>query len=282
MNPDNFFHPGVDGTIISDNYWLGSEKPCLTYGLRGIGYFQLTIECSDADLHSGVYGGTIHEAITDMVAILHSLVDNRGKILIDGIYDQVDELSEKEEALYKDIDFNPKEFVKGFSGNLIHDDKATTLQHRWRHPTCSIHGIEGAFYESGEKTVIPRKVIGKFSIRTVPSMTGEAVVKCVEDHIEKQKKILNTPNKVYLNSARAGVPWYGNPEGFLFEAAIAATEKVYGCKPDMTREGGSIPVTIDFQNATQNPVILIPMGCGDDGAHSQNEKLNIRNYIEGT
>ena len=52
--------------------------------------------------------------------------------------------------------------------------------------------------------------------------------------------------------------------------------------PDYTREGGSIPVTLHFADATEKPVILIPMGCGDDGAHSQNEKLNIRNFIEGT
>jgi len=24
----------VDFTCISDNYWLGKEKPCITYGLR--------------------------------------------------------------------------------------------------------------------------------------------------------------------------------------------------------------------------------------------------------
>jgi len=282
LNPDNFFYPGVDGTIISDNYWLGTEKPCLTYGLRGIGYFQLSVECSKADLHSGCYGGTIHEGMTDLISILHSLVDNKGKILIDGIYDQVTQVTEEENDMYKDIDFDRHEFVKGFNGNLINDDKILTLQNRWRNPTCSIHGIEGAFSDVGEKTVIPRKVIGKFSIRTVPDMTGDYVVECVRNHVEKMKKELNSPNKIWLSQARAGIPWYGNPRGYLFEAAIRATQKVYGQSPDMTREGGSIPVTIDFQEATKNPVILIPMGCGDDGAHSQNEKINIRNFIEGT
>jgi len=76
--------------------------------------------------------------------------------------------------------------------------------------------------------------------------------------------------------------WYGNPNGFLFEAGKAATKRVYNVDPDLTREGGSIPVTISFQQATNNPVILVPMGAADDGAHSQNEKINIRNYIEGT
>ena len=74
---------------------------------------------------------------------------------------------------------------------------------------------------------------------------------------------------------------------------------VYGVEPDLTREGGSIPVTLTLQEATGlywvtwpqvrvicvflgKNVILLPMGASDDGAHSQNEKIDIRNYIEGT
>lgn len=57
---------------------------------------------------------------------------------------------------------------------------------------------------------------------------------------------------------------------------------VYGVEPDMTREGGSIPVTLTFQEITNKSVMLLPMGAADDGAHSQNEKIDRRNYIEGT
>lgn len=49
----------------------------------------------------------------------------------------------------------------------------------------------------------------------------------------------------------------------------------------MTREGGSIPVTLTLQEATGKNVILVPVGACDDGAHSQNEKIDIYNYIEG-
>lgn len=56
---------------------------------------------------------------------------------------------------------------------------------------------------------------------------------------------------------------------------------VFGKEPDLTREGGSIPVTLSLQNATETSVILLPMGASDDGAHSQNEKLNVYNYING-
>lgn len=51
--------------------------------------------------------------------------------------------------------------------------------HRWRYPCLSLHGIEGAFSASGAKTVIPRKVIGKFSIRLVPDMDPKVVEKQV-------------------------------------------------------------------------------------------------------
>lgn len=57
---------------------------------------------------------------------------------------------------------------------------------------------------------------------------------------------------------------------------------VYGVEPDLTREGGSIPVTLTLQETTGKNVMLLPMGAGDDGAHSQNEKIDRRNYIEGT
>lgn len=53
------------------------------------------------------------------------------------------------------------------------------LMHRWRYPSLSLHGIEGAFSAPGAKTVIPRKVIGKFSIRLVPNMNPEEVTKHV-------------------------------------------------------------------------------------------------------
>lgn len=54
----------MDLVTISDNYWLGTEKPCLTYGLRGLCYMHVEIECGTKDLHSGVFGGAVLVIIT--------------------------------------------------------------------------------------------------------------------------------------------------------------------------------------------------------------------------
>nr|XP_042716355.1 cytosolic non-specific dipeptidase isoform X3 [Chrysemys picta bellii] len=204
---DTFFKD-VDYVCISDNYWLGKKKPCITYGLRGICYFFIEVECSDKDLHSGVYGGSVHEAMTDLIALMGSLLDKRGKILIPGINEAVAPLTDEELELYEKIDFDLKEYAKDVGATkLLHDTKKDILMHRWRYPSLSLHGIEGAFSASGAKTVIPRKVTGKFSIRLVPDMTPEDVANQVQDYLTKKFAELQSPNKFRVYMGHGGKPW---------------------------------------------------------------------------
>lgn len=145
----------------------------------------------------------------------------------------------------------------------------------------SLHGIEGAFSEPGAKTVIPRKVIGKFSIRIVPNMTPEETTKKVVEYLNKKWEARGSPNIMKVNMYHGGKAWTENPDHPNYMAGRKATRHVYNVEPDLSREGGSIPVTLTFQEVTGKNVLLLPVGMGDDGAHSQNEKLNVYNYIQG-
>lgn len=86
---------------------------------------------------------------------------------------------------------------------------------------------------------------------------------------------------VQVSMGHGGKPWVADHAHANFEAAKKATLSVYGQNALMTREGGSIPITITFQEVTGKNVMLLPMGQSDDGAHSQNEKISKRNYIKG-
>jgi cytosolic nonspecific dipeptidase len=279
------FLKDVDYVVISDDYWLGKEKPCLTYGLRGISYYFLEVTCAKQDLHSGIYGGAVPEAMIDCVHLLGTLVDRNGRIQVPGVYDKVRPLTDEEHRLYDHIDFDPESFRSDVgSKSLLHSDKATILQHRWRHPSLSVHGVEGAFSEPGCKTVIPRKVIGKFSIRLVPDQDPDEVDRLVNEYVMQRHKESGSSNIVAVSSQHSGRPWMANdPHGCVcFAAACRATKRVWHVEPDMIREGGSIPIVLVFQEVTGKSPLLLPMGQCDDGAHSQNEKLSRRNYIEGT
>ncbi|KAM9385058.1 cytosolic non-specific dipeptidase isoform 1-T2 [Pholidichthys leucotaenia] len=278
---DTFFKD-VDYVCISDNYWLGKNKPCITYGLRGICYFFAEVKCGEKDLHSGVFGGSVHEAMTDLIALMSSLVDKKGRILIPGIYKDVAPVTDEEKKLYENIDFDLEEYCKDAGcGKLLHDTKEEILMHRWRHPSLSLHGIEGAFAEAGAKTVIPRKVIGKFSVRLVPDMDPEIVQKQVVDHLTSTFEQLGTPNKLKVEMGHGAKAWVSDFNHPHYMAGRKAIKTVFGVDPDLTREGGSIPITLTFQEATGRNVMLLPVGSSDDGAHSQNEKLNRSNYIQG-
>ncbi|KAK3326699.1 hypothetical protein B0H66DRAFT_167784 [Apodospora peruviana] len=272
----------ADAVCISDNYWLGTEKPCLTYGLRGCNYYSVEVSGPGADLHSGVFGGTAQEPMTDLVRILASLVDTDGKIQIKGIMEQVAPVTKEEEGLYDGIAFTMETLQESLgSKTTIFEDKKPTLMARWRYPSLSVHGVEGAFSAPGAKTVIPAKVIGKFSIRTVPDMDVDKTNECVYEHVNKVFESLKSKNTMKVYAQHTGKWWVASPNHWNFSAAAKATERVWGMKPDFTREGGSIPVTLTFEQATGKNVLLLPMGSSTDGAHSINEKLDKKNYIEG-
>lgn len=276
------YFKGVDTVCISDNYWLGTSKPVLTYGLRGCNYYQVSIRGPGADLHSGIFGGVIAEPMTDLVQVLSKLVDSNGKILVPGVEDMVAPLTEKEDALYDDIDFSVDE-LHAASGSTtgLYSSKKDILKHRWRYPSLSIHGVEGAFYDAGAKTVIPAKVIGKFSIRTVPDIDSAKLDQLVIDHVKSVFAAIGSKNTMEVELIHDGAYWVSDPFNESFTAASKATEHVWNIKPDFTREGGSIPITLTFEKELGTQVLLLPMGRGDDGAHSINEKLNVSNYVNG-
>jgi nonspecific dipeptidase len=129
--------------------------------------------------------------------------------------------------------------------------------------------------------VIPRKVVGKFSIRLVPDQDPKEVEKVVVAHLEHKFAQRDSPNKLRAYMFHGSRPWITDFEHPQYQAAARAIEAVFGVKPDFTREGCSIPVALTFSELTGKNVLLLPIGSSDDGAHSQNEKINIDNFIQG-
>ncbi|MGH0175064.1 UNVERIFIED_CONTAM: hypothetical protein FKN15_069506 [Acipenser sinensis] len=253
------------------------------------------VEGPKQDLHSGVYGGSVFEPMIDLIGLLDTLIDSSGHILIPGINEAVAELTEEERKRYEAIEFDVENFKNKIgTDGLMYDTKEGILSHRWRYPSLSIHGIEGAFSASGSKTVIPAKVTAKFSIRQVPDMDPPTVEKQVPDMdpptVEKQvTTYLNdmfakrkTPNKLKVTMIIGAKPWLADVSDPLYVAGRRAVQKVFGVEPDLIREGGTIPVARTFQDVTGKSIIMLPIGGFDDGLHSQNEKMSRYNYIEGT
>ncbi|KAF7799503.1 hypothetical protein EIP86_010738 [Pleurotus ostreatoroseus] len=250
---------GVDCVCISDNYWLNDRTPALTYGLRGLTYFNVQISGPGADLHSGIFGGAVYEPMTALIALMGKLVSQDGQILIPGVYDGIKPASSDELEIYRTLDYSVDDLESAAGGKIaISNDKSTVLMARMRNPSLSLHGIEGAFSGVGAKTVIPAKVGGKFSLRLVPPQQPDDIRAKVEKYLKEEFAKLNTKCKMDIEYLHGGIPWVADFKHWNYQAAKNATE-----------------------NLGVN-VLLLPMGRGDDGAHSTNEKLDLSNYIQGT
>lgn len=108
------------GPVFSSN--SDAHLPASAYGLRGLAYFEVVVKGPGADLHSGVFGGMVHEPMTDLFSVfskfvlrdptlgrsLLTLVDRLvtpdGKILVPGLMDNVAPLTDEEKARYDAID----------------------------------------------------------------------------------------------------------------------------------------------------------------------------------
>jgi len=190
-----------------------------------------------------------------------------------------------ERSAYQLADFDVEQFKSdiGVSGSLLYKSKEKILEHRWAQPTLSLHGIKGAFDEpNGIKTVIPHRVTGRFSLRLVPDMQVERIDELVQTHLQKKFGALGSSNVLKIDMLASCPPWYRASDSAPFAAASQATLRIHGVPPCMTREGGSIPVVPLLEEYTSSACVLLPIGASDDCAHSQNEKLDKRNYIQGT
>ncbi len=274
------FYGDVDGIIVLDTSWFGTETPSMDYGFRGIVYVTIKITGPNADQHSGLVGGTIREPMTDLSYLFTKLIDLEGKILIDGFYDNVKEMSDAEAALYENVEFD-MDAHKKFLGvdRMISDDPKKVLMNGWRNPCLSIHGVQGAFYGPGAKTVVPGTVIGKVSVRIVPDQQPAEIADKFVKYIQSEFDKLNSPNKLIVESIGEGDWWYGDVDNFLFKAGDRAILEYWKIKPSYARSGGSIPIIPFMEKIFKAPAIGLGVGQSTDGAHSQNERLRIKNLL---
>nr|XP_054930184.1 cytosolic non-specific dipeptidase-like isoform X2 [Dermacentor andersoni] len=277
----NFFK-GINFVCIPNGFWLSPLTPSISYGLRGLCSFSVEIAAARSDHDSGVDGGTLNEAMADLVHLLDSLMGTRGRIAVDGIHDDVAPISDSEWKLYEHVDFDPDEYqAKHGIWHVTIDDTVQLLMRRWRYPSLTIHGIEGAHWSPGENAVIPSRVVGKFSVRTVPNQTCQKVRDCVTSHLEREFSKRNSPNKFKVTMTQGTETWFNEPQRPHIKAAAAAVRHTYGVRPDLTREGGSVTAAGYLHEHVCPDLVVLSMTPTGRGFHSKDEYLRVEDLVAG-
>src|SRR5246500_3236476 len=159
----------ADALVVSDTSMLGKGVPSITYGLRGLNYYQIELTGPARDLHSGVYGGAVPNPLTILTELFAKLHDKNFRVTVPGFYDHVAKLPASERKALNSLPWKMKDFKQAVGAPEYVGEKGfTTIEQLAIRPTLDPNGIWGGYQGEGAKTVIPSKAYAKFSTRLVP------------------------------------------------------------------------------------------------------------------
>lgn len=268
-----------DFAFNPDAGMLGADKPTITYGLRGLAYFELRIYGPAHDLHSGVYGGVVHNPAQVLAELIAGMHDAEGRVTLPGFYDKVRPLSDEERAELARLPIGDEFFLEQTGAPALYGEAGYTAVERvGARPTLEINGLKAGFIGNGAKTVLPAMAMAKISMRLVPDQEPRDVEQQLRRYLEER-----APRTVRweLLSLHGGRPSISRRDTLWVQALAEALEAVYGRKPYFRREGGSIPVVAQMQEILSVESVITGFGLPDDNLHAPNEKQNLPNWYRG-
>jgi acetylornithine deacetylase/succinyl-diaminopimelate desuccinylase-like protein len=269
----------ADALIVSDTSMLAMGVPSITYGLRGLNYYQIELTGPERDLHSGVYGGAVPNPLTILTELFAKLHDKNFRVTVPGFYDSVAKLPPAERKALNSLPWSKKDFQKAVGAPGYGGEKGFSIvEQLWTRPTLELNGIWGGYTGEGAKTVIPSKAHAKFSTRLVPNQDPQKIAKAVEKYI---RKLLPNTVTCKFEVLSTGKPWVAPFHAPIFKKAQAALEKGFGKKAVFIREGGSIPFVTQMHDTFKVPCVLIGFGLPDENAHAPDEHIWLENYFNG-
>jgi len=112
----------------------------------------------------------------------------------------------------------------------------------------------------------------------VPDQSSAKIAKLFEKHI---KAITPKTIDVKVRDLHGGDPVLTPIDSPGVQAAVAALEKGFGKKPLYQRDGGSIPIVVDFKRLLGIDSVLLGFGLPDENAHAPNEFIDLDNFFGG-
>jgi acetylornithine deacetylase/succinyl-diaminopimelate desuccinylase-like protein len=268
-----------DAVVISDTGMPTPKHPALTYALRGIAAFEVTLRGPSRDLHSGIFGGTVDNPAMALCQLLAKLRDKDGRITIPGFYDDVQALSQLERKEFKRLPYSESGYTKFLGVPKLFGEKGyNALEQRSARPTLEINGLTSGYQGEGSKTIVPAWARVKITIRLVPNQRPARIIQLVTRHL---KSLCPPTVRIEVEAGHAADPYLVAPTGREAKAALRALRKAFGCEPVLLREGGSIPIVNDFKRILGAESLLLGLALPDDNAHSPNEKFDLDCFAKG-
>lgn len=268
-----------DLALNPDTGTLAPDLPTITYALRGLAYFEIRLHGPDHDLHSGVFGGVVHnpgQALCELIAGMH---DAEGRVTLPGFYDRVIPLSAEEREELSRIPTDEAYFLRETGAPAVWGEAGYTPTERvGARPTLEVNGLLSGFTGEGSKTVLPAWAMAKISMRLVPDQDPEEVHQQLLAYLKA-----NVPASIRweVKKMAGGPASLSRRDSAGVQALTKAMESVWGKRPLFKREGGSVPVVTHFRDYLGVESVNTGFAMPGDNMHSPNEKMHLPTWYKG-
>jgi len=268
-----------DVVLNCDGGIIGPDTPAITYALRGLAYFELSLVAHAKDLHSGVFGGSVHNPIHVLADLIAGMHDAGGRVTLPGFYDKVRDLDPEERAELARLPHDDAQWMAMAGSKSLHGEAGyTTIERVGARPTLDVNGIWGGFTGEGSKTVLPARAHAKISTRLVADQVPGDVRGQLEAYLTAQ-----VPEGIQwsLKEHTWGPGSIMDRKSDYMKAAVDALRTTFGTEPIFKREGGSVPVVGIMQEALGVDSVMLGFELPDDGFHGPNERFYLPNLYRG-
>lgn len=269
----------ADLTYVSDGPIDPSGRPHVLMGARGLLYVQINATGPNRDLHSGNYGGPTPNPAWELVRVLSSMVDENGRVAIDGFYDDVRPIEEVDREALEAMPFDAEAVMDdlGLQG-FAEGPGNSYLEKLLYYPTLNIAGFSSGYGGEGAKTIIPSTAQVKMDMRLVPDQDPDEVFEQFRSHVETQASGTVDLDVQYMDSMDPQRTPLDHP---VREPVMAAVNDGWGVDPVLKPTlGGSLPTAV-FDEVLGTPTVVVPYANSDENNHSPDENLAIDCFEHG-
>jgi acetylornithine deacetylase/succinyl-diaminopimelate desuccinylase-like protein len=287
-----------NAALLAADVWLCADgpvhqtrRPLLYFGVRGVVTATITVYGANRALHSGHYGNWAPNPALRLAKLLAGMKDEKGRVLIEGFYADVEPLGAEEKRALAEMSANDADLMReyGLAGT---EGGGQTLAELINEPSLNIDGLRSEYVSGEARTIIPAEAMATVDMRLVKGIDPRRQVDRLIAHIKMQGYAVvdkEPDNDTRLKHAL--IARVTSNDGYramrtsmalpIARKIITAVEQAVGTRPVLAPTlGGSVPLWI-FESATKAPQIGVPIVNHDNNQHGANENVRLKNLWDG-
>jgi acetylornithine deacetylase/succinyl-diaminopimelate desuccinylase-like protein len=259
--------------VVSDNAAIAPDRPSITYALRGDLYLDVELAGGFPDLHSGNFGGAVHNALRVLVAALAGLHDPAGRPRVPGLRAADLAVAPAERTVMRAAGPSDRALRAEAEGApLIRAGGFSAYERATRLPSLELAGLAGGYVGPGVRGVIPARAAAKLDVRLVAGQNPDRVHRAIFDELARA-----VPRGFALRTRERmrASPVVLDRHHPALRAAVRACRRGFGAEPVFVRSGGSIPAVSALIDTLGAVPVLMGFALPDDRPHGADERFSL-------